>query len=81
MLKLYAWDEAFQQRLQGIRDQELHYVRKAAIYFSGTAISFSCSTVMVGTTVESLSFKIYHVIFVTTFSDMNCTIKLGNERI
>ena len=47
VLKLYAWEEAFQRRLQVIRDQELHYVRKAAIYLSGTAISFSCSTVMV----------------------------------
>ena len=51
VLKLYAWEEAFQRRLQVIRDQELHYVRKAAIYLSGTAISFSCSTVMVSATI------------------------------
>ena len=57
VLKLYAWEEAFQQRLQGIRNQELGFVRKAAIFFSGTVMSFSCSTVMVRTPCDVMTCK------------------------
>ena len=47
VLKLYAWEEAFQEKLLDVRDQELSFIRKSALYFSGTVISLTCAPVMV----------------------------------
>ncbi|KHJ39803.1 hypothetical protein D918_10171 [Trichuris suis] len=38
-LKLHAWEPAFEKKLTDIRKQELHMLRKAAIY--GSAVTFT----------------------------------------
>ena len=48
VLKLYAWEEAFQARIEEIRVKELHVIKKAAMYFCGTVVTFTCAPVLVG---------------------------------
>ncbi len=47
VLKLYAWEGAFQERLRTVRDEELGYIRNIAFYLAGTSISFTCAPVLV----------------------------------
>ena len=49
VLKLYAWEGAFQERLLDVRNEELSYIKKAAFYLAGTSISFTCAPVLVRT--------------------------------
>ncbi len=48
VLKLYAWEGAFQKRLLQVRDKELNYIQRVAFYLSGTTITFSSAPVLVG---------------------------------
>ncbi len=49
VLKLYAWEGAFQRKLLQIRDQELDNIKRAAFYLTGTSVSFTCAPVLVST--------------------------------
>ncbi len=47
VLKLYAWEGAFQDRLKIVRDKELSLIKRAAFYLAGTSISFSSAPILV----------------------------------
>ena len=53
VLKLYAWEGAFQKKLESIRDLELSNIKKAAFYMSGSIVSLTCAPALV-------SIKIVH---------------------
>ena len=43
VLKLYAWENPFMKRVKGMRDQEIHVLRKTAKVWATTNLSFSAS--------------------------------------
>lgn len=47
VLKLYAWEGAFQKKILGVREKELHLIKKTAFYFTSTIVSFACAPVIV----------------------------------
>ncbi|KAJ8384009.1 hypothetical protein AAFF_G00212530 [Aldrovandia affinis] len=44
ILKLYAWERAFQERVQALRERELHTLRTSQILYSLSIASFSSSS-------------------------------------
>ena len=47
VLKLYAWEIAFSERLLDVRDEELSKILRISYYISGTVISLTCAPIMV----------------------------------
>ncbi len=48
VLKLFAWEGAFQKKLLVIRDDELDNIKKAAFYLTGTSVTLTCAPILVG---------------------------------
>ncbi len=77
VLKLYAWEGAFQTKLFGIREKELQMIKKAAFFLSGTVTTFNCAPVMV----YDLIYK-YEVDYIFSCNDNGCHTKhRGNMRV
>ncbi len=47
VLKLYAWEQYFMQKLQAIREIEIGFIKMSAYLLSGTAISFNAAPLLV----------------------------------
>ncbi|XP_046560393.1 multidrug resistance-associated protein 1-like [Haliotis rubra] len=43
VLKLYAWEESFRGKIEKIRNMEIHYLWKIALYFSAVTFSWTAS--------------------------------------
>ena len=49
VIKLYAWEEHFQENVQSIRNSELAVLRKIAYLNAGLSFSWLCAPFMVNT--------------------------------
>ena len=47
VLKLNAWEGAFQRNVAGVREQEVSNIKKSAMLFGGSAISFTAAPIIV----------------------------------
>ena len=47
VLKLYAWEGAFEKNVAEVRDKEVETIKKAAYLLGGSAISFTGAPVIV----------------------------------
>ena len=47
VLKLYAWEQVFEERLLEVRDEELSKILRISYYISGTVISLTCAPILV----------------------------------
>ncbi|KAK8761772.1 hypothetical protein V5799_026965 [Amblyomma americanum] len=47
VLKLYAWETAFQKRVHDLRSRELRFLKKQAVLNSAVVFSFTCAPILV----------------------------------
>ena len=47
VLKLYAWEESFQEKILGIRNKELEVLKKAAYLNAASSFAWTCAPFMV----------------------------------
>lgn len=47
VLKLYAWEESFINKITGIRNEEMKFLKKAAFLNAGFDFSFACTPFLV----------------------------------
>jgi ATP-binding cassette subfamily C (CFTR/MRP) protein 1 len=43
VLKLYAWERSFNDRIAAVREQEVHYLKKTGYYLAGITFAFTCT--------------------------------------
>ncbi|XP_037524946.1 multidrug resistance-associated protein 1 [Rhipicephalus sanguineus] len=67
VLKLYAWETAFQKRVQNLRNQELIYLKKQAYLNAAIVFSFACAPFLVAL----VSFGVYVTIDSENILDAN----------
>ena len=51
MLKLYAWEDSFRDRVMDIRDDELKVLRTAAFLSAGSALSWMMAPYLVSSSI------------------------------
>ena len=82
MLKLYAWELAFLDKVLGIRNKELKVLRKAAYLNAASSFTWSCAPVLVSsnseTTVRSGRIRLRYVwlwIFILKYVCKQCSVQ------
>jgi hypothetical protein len=54
VIKLYAWEGAFEKNVTEVRDKEVDAVKKGAYLIGGTAVNFNAAPFIVSTIVMEL---------------------------
>ena len=82
VLKLYAWELAFLDKVLGIRNKELKVLRKAAYLNAASSFTWSCAPVLVSsnseTTVRSGRIRLRYVwlwIFILKYVCKQCSVQ------